>query len=486
MINGPIPYAPDGLPLVGPMPGVKNAYEGCVFTFGITQGGGAGKVLAEWITEGETEWDMWAIDPRRFTDYTDQDYCDRKAIEVYGHEYAMHFPHHEWPAARDKKLSPVHDKVSAAGGVMGVYNGWERANWFAHPGDDTSLDSTHTWEREGPWAVRIKQEAENVRDNCGVLDLPGFSRFNLIGAGAAEYLYGLITGGLPKIGRMNLAYFADTRGRILTEMSVIRHGEEHFTLITAASAQWHDFDVLNTGLPVGIVLTDHTTEFSTLIVTGPKSRNILGAMGTDADLTCGWLSHQSATVAGQSCALLRVSFAGELGWEIHAENAKIPVLYDAVIAAGAKPFGMYALNSLRIEKGYRAWKGDLSTDYSLLEGGLGRFVKLDKLQNFPGKAALQNEKQQGSKKMFVTLIVEAGPWDAPYMSTIWHGGEVVGETTSGTFGHRIAKSIALGMVQSHLSVPGTEVEVEIFGQRCKAVVQEDKPLWDPGNERLRG
>ena len=369
---------------------------------------------------------------------------------------------------------------------MGAYNGWERANWFAHPGDNTSLDSTHTWEREGPWAVRIKQEAENVRDNCGVLDLPGFSRFNLIGTGAAEYLYGLITGGLPKIGRMNLAYFADTRGRILTEMSVIRHGEEHFTLITAASAQWHDFDVLNTGLPVGIVLTDHTTEFSTLIVTGPKSRNILGAMGTDADLTCGWLSHQSATVGGQSCALLRVSFAGELGWEIHAENAKIPVLYDAVIAAGAKPFGMYALNSLRIEKGYRAWKGDLSTDYSLLEGGLGRFVKLDKLQNFPGKAALQNEKQQGSKKMFVTLIVEAGPWDAPYMSTIWHGGEVVGETTSGAFGHRIAKSIALGMVQSHLAVPGTEVEVEIFGQRCKAVVQEDKPLWDPGNERLRG
>lgn len=486
VINGPIPYAPDGLPLVGPMPGVKNAYEGCVFTFGITQGGGAGKVLAEWITEGETEWDMWAIDPRRFTDYTDQDYCDRKAIEVYGHEYAMHFPHHEWPAARDKKLSPVHDKVSAAGGVMGAYNGWERANWFAHPNDDTSLDSTHTWEREGPWAVRIKQEAENVRDNCGVLDLPGFSRFNLIGAGAAEYLYGLITGGLPKIGRMNLAYFADTRGRILTEMSVIRHGEEHFTLITAASAQWHDFDVLNAGLPVGIVLTDHTTEFSTLIVTGPKSRNILGAMGTDADLTCGWLSHQSATVAGQSCALLRVSFAGELGWEIHAENTKIPVLYDAVIAAGAKPFGMYALNSLRIEKGYRAWKGDLSTDYSLLEGGLSRFVKLDKPQDFPGKAALQNEKQQGSKKMFVTLIVEAGPWDAPYMSTIWHGGEVIGETTSGDFGHRIAKSIALGMVQSHLAVPGTEVEVEIFGQRCKAVVQEDKPLWDPDNERLRG
>lgn len=369
---------------------------------------------------------------------------------------------------------------------MGAYNGWERANWFAQPGDDISLEATHTWEREGPWAACIKQEAENVRDNCGVLDLPGFSRFNLTGVGTAEYLRSLITGGLPKVGRMNLAYFADNRGRILTEMSVVRHGEDHFTLITAATAQWHDFDVLNVGLPEGVSLTDHTTSYSTLIITGPKARDVLTAMGTDADLSLGWLSHQTATVAGQACALLRVSFAGELGWEIHAENAKIPRLYDAVIVAGAKPFGMYALNSLRVEKGYRAWKGDLSTDYSLLEGGLGRFVKLDKPQDFPGKAALQNEKQQGSKKMFATLIVDAGASDAPYMSTIWHEGKVVGETTSGDFGHRVGKSIALGMVRPDLAVAGTEVEVEIFGQRCKAVVQEDQPLWDPSNARLRG
>ena len=485
VINGPIPYAPDGLPLIGPMPGVKNAYEGCVFTFGITQGGGAGKVLAEWITEGETEWDMWAVDPRRYTDYTDQDYCDRKAMEVYGHEYAMHFPHHEWPAGRDKKLSPVHDKVIAAGGMMGAYNGWERANWFAQPGDDTSHEATQTWERQGPWAQRIREEAEAVRDHCGVLDLPGFSRFNLTGDGAAEFLRGKITGGLPKIGRMNLAYFADNRGRILTEMSVVRHAEEHFTLITAASAQWHDYDVLNSDLPRGVELVDHTKDFSTLIVTGPKARDVMIHMGTDADLSLGWLTHQTAQVAGQECALLRVSFAGELGWEIHAKNANMPALYDAVIAAGAKPFGMYALNSLRIEKGYRAWKGDLSTDYSLLEAGLERFVKLDKPQDFPGKAALQNEKQQGRKKAFASLIVEAGAYDAPYMSTIWHDGVVVGETTSGDFGYRVGKSIALAMLRPDLAMPGTEVEVEIFGQRCKAVVQDDQPLWDPKNERLR-
>ena len=485
VINGPIPYAPDGLPLVGPMPGVKNAYEGCVFTFGITQGGGAGKVLAEWIMEGETEWDMWAVDPRRFTDYTDQDYCNRKALEVYGHEYAMHFPHHEWPAGRNKKLSPAHDIVHAMGGVMGSYNGWERANWFAKDGDDISEGATHTWNREGPWTVRIKEEAENVRDNCGVLDLPGFSRFNLSGRGAAEYLRGRITGGLPKVGRMNLAYFSDQRGRIVTEMSLIRRSDDEFTLITAASAQWHDFELLKNSIPVGLTLTDHTTEISTLIVTGPTARDVLTKMGTDADLSTSWLTHQPATVAGQSVTLLRVSFAGELGWEIHAINKNIPALYDAVISAGAKPFGMYALNSLRLEKGYRAWKGDLSTDYSLFEGGLARFVKLDKQQDFPGKTALQNEKQQGSSKVFVTLTLDATEMDAPYMSTILYNGDVVGETTSGGFGYRVGKSIALGILRTDLAVEGTEVEVEIFGQRCKAVVQADQPLWDPENERLR-
>ncbi|MBM1555085.1 FAD-dependent oxidoreductase [Sulfitobacter mediterraneus] len=485
VINGPIPYAPDGLPLIGPMPGVPNAFEACVFTFGITQGGGAGKVLAEWITEGQTEWDMWAVDPRRYTDYTDQDFCDQKAMETYGHEYAMHFPHHVWPAGRDRKLSPVHDKILAAGGQMGTFNGWERANWFAKPGDDTSEESTQTWDRNGPWALRVKEEVEAVRDGVGVLDLPGFSRFNLSGEGAAEWLRGRITGGLPKVGRMNLAYFGDNRGRILTEMSILRHGEDHFTLITAATAQWHDFDVLRPARDAGLTLTDHTTEYSTLIVTGPQSRALFEALETKADLSLGWLTHQAAEVAGTPCALARVSFAGELGWEIHAANADIPALYDAVIGAGAKPFGMFALNSMRIEKGYRAWKGDLSTDYTLLEGGLDRFVKLDKQQDFPGKAAMQLEKQAGSKKRFVIMTVDAGDQDAPYMSTVWHDGAVVGETTSGDWGYRVNSSVALGMLRADLAVPGTEVEIDIFGKMCKATVQPDQPLWDPQNERIR-
>jgi len=179
VINGPIPYTHDGNGLIGPMPGVPNAFEACVFTFGIAQAGGAGKVLAEWVTEGETEWDMWSVDPRRFTEHCDQDYTNKKGMEIYGYEYAMHFPRHEWPTARDKKLSPLHDKIKSLGGVMGAYNGWERANWFAQVGDDTSHESTQTWDRDGPWQHRIREECHAVRDGVGVLDLPGFSRFYL-------------------------------------------------------------------------------------------------------------------------------------------------------------------------------------------------------------------------------------------------------------------------------------------------------------------
>ena len=484
VINGPIPYAPDGMPLIGPMPGVPNAFEACVFTFGIAQGGGAGKVLAEWITEGQTEWDMWSCDPRRYTDYTNQAYCVAKGMEVYGHEYGMHFPWHEWPAGRDQKLSPVHDKLLELGGVMGAYNGWERANWFAKPGDDTSEETTQTWNRAGPWEARIREECEAVRDACGVLDLPGFSRFWLQGEGADNWLRGFCTGGIPKVGRMNLIYISDTRGRIVTELSCIRLGEDNFVLITAASAQWHDGELIRKSVPEGVNVRETTTERDTLVVTGPTSRAVLAGI-SDADLEQGWLTHQWATVAGQKAFLIRVSFAGELGWEIHAENAVMPAIYDAVLAAGAKPFGMYALNSLRIEKGYRAWKGDLSTDYTLLEGGLERFVKLDKSQDFTGKAAILSEKQSGRKKAFATLVIDAGTCDAPYMSTLWQGDTLVGETTSGAWGYRVNASVALAMLRPDLTQPGTELEVEIYGERRRAVVQQDQPLWDPENERLK-
>ncbi|MFM2280513.1 MAG: hypothetical protein RLZZ444_2744 [Pseudomonadota bacterium] len=489
MINGPIPYAPDGNPLIGPMPGVPNAFEACVFTFGICQAGGAGKVLAEWVMHGETEWDMWSCDPRRYTDYTDQDYCVAKGMEIYGHEYAMHFPKHYWPAGRDRKKSAIHERIKALGAQFKPYNGWERAMWYAKPGDDTSEEATQTWARKGPWSPRIEEECLAVRDAAGILDLPGFSRFRVKGAGADEWLKGLITGKLPKPGRIGLAYFSDDKGRIVTEMSVMAIAEDFFFLITAATAQWHDFEWLKKHMPkdAAFAIEDVTVEFSCQILTGPKSRDILAAV-TDADLTKPWLTHQSCQIAGRWLQLVRVSFAGELGWELHTKVEDTEAVFDAVWASGQthglKPFGMEALDSLRIEKGYRAWKGDLSTDYTILQGGLERFVDWSK-DGFKGKAALLAEKQAGVSKRFVTLVVDAGDCDAPYMSTLWHDGKVVGETTSGNWGFRIGKSVALGMLRADLAVPGTEIEVEIFGDRFKAVVQDDKPLWDPANERLR-
>lgn len=490
MINGPIPYAPDGNPLIGPMPGVPNAFEACVFTFGICQAGGAGKVLAEWVAEGETEWDMWSCDPRRYTRFAaDKDYCIAKGMEIYGHEYAMHFPKHAWPAGRDRKLSPIHDRIKALGGQFKPYNGWERAMWYAKPGDDLSEEATQTWNREGPWRPRIEAECRAVTEAAGILDLPGFSRFRVKGEGATAWLSSLITGKVPKPGRIGLAYFADDKGRIVTEMSVMMLDEDFFFLITAATAQWHDFEWLAKHLPDNAAFTieDVTDNFSCQILSGPNSRAILAEV-SDADLAKGWLTHQPAQIAGRWCQLVRVSFAGELGWEIHTKIEDTAAIFDAVWAAGQKhglkPFGMEALDSLRIEKGYRAWKGDLSTDYTILQGGLDRFVDWTK-PDFKGKPALERERQQGVTKRFVLLTVEAGECDAPYMSTLWHGGKVVGETTSGNWGYRVGKSIALGMLRADLAVPGTEVEVEIYGDRFKAIVQPDGPLFDPNNERLR-
>jgi dimethylglycine dehydrogenase len=488
VINGPIPYTPDGNPLIGPMPGVPGAFEACVFTFGICQAGGAGKVLAEWVTEGATEWDMWSCDPRRFTAFAaDPGYCAAKGCEVYGHEYAMHFPRHAWPAGRERKLSPVHDRVRALGAQFGVANGWERATWYARPGDDVSEAATQTWRRDGPWEARVREECLAVRDAAGVLDLPGFSRFELRGPGARAWLAEQMTGRPPAPGRMGLGYFADERGRVVTEMSALALEEDAFLMITAAAAQWHDLEWLRAHAAPRITITDVTEAFACQIVTGPASRAILAAI-TDADLGRPWLSHQAALVAGRPCRLARVSFAGELGWELHSEVADTPAIWDALIEAGAahglRPFGMFALDSLRIEKGYRAWKGDLSTDYTVLQAGLERFVDWSK-PAFRGKAALERERQAGSARRFVTLSVDADDCDAPYMSSLWSNGTAVGETTSGAWGYRVGASLALGTLRADLAAAGTELEVEIFGARRRAVVRPNGPAWDPSNHRLR-
>ena len=325
VINGPIPYTPDGNPLIGPMPGVPAAFEACVFTFGIAQAGGAGKVLAEWVVDGGTEWDMWSCDPRRFMDYADQDHALAKAVEVYGHEYAMHFPHHAWPAGRDKRLSPVHDRIRDLGAQFGAYGGWERANWFAREGDDTSESATQTWSREGPWFPRIREECLAVRDAAGILDLPGFSRFHVRGPGAADWLRTLVTGSLPRVGRVGLVYFSDDRGRIVTEMSVTRLGDDEMLLITAGRRSG------TTG--TGSCATCRPARPSRSR-TGPRrtparsspARARATSFARERRRPRPSLARLAAVPGsrGREVLLLRVSYVGELGWEIHSEVADTP------------------------------------------------------------------------------------------------------------------------------------------------------------------
>ncbi|MET4805538.1 FAD-dependent oxidoreductase [Limibacillus sp. MBR-115] len=489
VINGPIPYTPDGNPLVGPMPGVPNAFEACVFSFGITQGGGAGKVLAEWVVEGETEWDMWSIDPRRFTGYVTKEYTRAKAVELYQREYAIGYPNEERPAGRPAKTSPLYETLRAKGAVFGARAGWERACWFPRAGKDEA-ENQLSFHRTN-WFDAVGEECKAVQEAVGILDLPGFARFEVSGDGAAAWLEDLITGTLPKPGRIGLVYFATKSGRILTEMTVTRFAEDHFWLMTASGAEWHDRDWLLAHLPAdsGIKIDNVTAAWGTLVLTGPKSRTVL-AQVCENDLSSEsfpWLSHQPIVIGMARGRAIRVSYAGELGWEIHLPNEYMVGVYQALWTAGEaegiRDFGIYALNAMRLEKCYRSWKEDLSTDFSPLAGALDRFVKLDKAA-FVGRDALFQEKQEGPSERFVPLIVDAGTADAPYLATIWKDGERVGLVTSGGYGHRIGKSIALSYVRRDLAVEGTALEVDIFGERFSAVVGSE-PLYDPSNSRLK-
>ena len=488
VVNGPIPYTPDGNPLIGPAPGLRNFYECCVFSFGIVQSGGAGKLLSDWIVEGEPEWDIWGLDPRRYTGYVTKSYTEAKAIELYQHEYAIGYPFEERPAGRPAKTSPLYEKFKAKGAMFGARGGWERATWFPRPEDtaEEQLSFHHT-----NWFDAVGEECRAVAENVGILDLTGFARFEIAGPGAAAWLDGLIAGNLPKVGRVGLAYFCQPSGKILTEMTLTRLAEDRFWALGAAAAEWHDRDWLAAHLPDdgSVTLTNCTANFGTLVLTGPRSRDLLSSV-TDADLSSKafpWMSARAIEIGTARLWALRVSYAGELGWELHIPMESLVTVYDRLWengeVFGLRDFGLYAMESLRLEKCYRSWKQDFDSDYSPLRAALDRFVKLDK-PDFIGREALLREKQTGTVDRFVPLLVADGDVDALFCSTIWCNGEAVGLVTSGGYGHRVKSSIALGYVRCDLAKEGEELEIEILGERRSAKVASE-PLYDPANERLR-
>ncbi|NDB24115.1 MAG: FAD-dependent oxidoreductase [Gammaproteobacteria bacterium] len=489
VINGPIPYAPDGNPLMGPAPGLPGFYHCCAFTFGIAQAGGAGKLIAEWVAHGTPEWDMWPLDSRRYLDCHNHKFTLAKAIETYQHEYGIGYPAEERAAGRPAKTSPAYSRLRAKGAKFGARGGWERAVYFPEAGDPAGPETSF---RRPAWHAAVARECEAVQQRVAVLDLPGFTKFEVSGAGARDWLDRMVTGVVPKSGRTALNYFCNERGGIVTEMTLTTFDADRYWLISAAAGERHDEHWLREHLPAsGVRIDNLSARYGTLILVGPRSRELLSRL-TTADLSNAhfpWLSVREIELAYTRAIAMRVNYVGELGWELHLPAEHLLSVYDLLMEAGESfgihDFGLYAMDSLRLEKCYRGWKGDLTTEYTPFMASLDRFVKLDKTCGFIGQEALRREAASGPRERFVPLLVDAADADAAAVSIVFRGDEQVGLVTSGGYGYRLRQSIALAYVRTDLAAPGTELSVEILGERRRAVVATE-PLYDPQNLRLRG
>ncbi|MBL8573256.1 MAG: FAD-dependent oxidoreductase [Hyphomicrobiaceae bacterium] len=491
VINGPIPYSPDGNPYIGPAHGLPNFYQCCCFSFGIAQAGGAGKTIAEWIVDGDPEWDFWGFDPRRYTDYATKTYVVAKAIELYQNEYAIGYPVEERAAGRPAKTTALYGTLAGKGAFFCARGGWERAAYFPEPGE-AHPQSLSFRRAETAFFAKVGEECRAVRERVGILDLGGFTKLMVEGPGAAAWLDRITCGRLPKLGRIGLTWVLNTRGGIVSEFTVTRLGAEQFYLVSAAVAEWHDLDVLNGHLPAdgSVTIRNITAETGSLILAGPKAREVLAKV-TGADLSNAafpWLSARAIEIGYAPVTALRVNYVGELGWELHMPMQYLAGVYGQLWAAGEafgiRDFGMYAMDSLRLEKCYRGWKGDITHEYTPLMASLDRLVAFDK-GDFIGKAALVAERARGPVERLVALTLDnPGPADAPYCSPVWAGDTRVGLTVGAGWGHALQKSIALAYVRADLAVVGGKLEVEILGDRFTATIGTD-PLYDPGNARLR-
>ncbi|MDH5177643.1 MAG: FAD-dependent oxidoreductase, partial [Gammaproteobacteria bacterium] len=381
VINGPIPYAPDGNPLIGPAPGLPGFYHCCAFTFGIAQAGGAGKIIAEWVAHGEPEWDVWPLDSRRYLEHANDKFVLAKAIETYQHEYGVGYPAEEKPAGRPAKTSPAYLRLAAKGAKFGARGGWERAVYFPRPGDPAGPELSF---RRPAWHTAVERECDAVQNRVAILDLPGFTKFEVTGPGARAWIDHMVTGVVPKPGRTALNYFLNERGGIVTEMTVTTLGAERYWLISAAAGERHDEHWLRSHLPAdgSVRIENLSARYGTLIVVGPKSRELLSQL-TRADLSnqaFPWLSVQTIDIGYTKAIAGRVNYVGELGWELHVPVEHVLSVYDLVWAAGEPlgiaDFGLYAMDSLRLEKCYRSWKADLTTEYTPAMASLDRFVKI--------------------------------------------------------------------------------------------------------------
>ena len=490
-VNGPIGYSPDSQPLCGPVAGVPNFYQACGIQVGITQSAAVGKAITEWITEGETEWDMSAWDPRRFGDWANQDYAEKRVVQLYDYQYAIPFPHRLLPSGRPVQQTPLYDTLKAKGAQFGQIGGWERAMWFDRGGQAYEENSLSFRDSE-PWREAIKAECEGVRDAVGVMDHGGFTKYLVTGDGAEQFLNRVFCGRIPKQGRVKLSYMLTPKGHIWSEATIAKLADDKYLLCGPTLAVDRDFDWLMMHCPEdgAVKIEKGYHHDAALMVMGPNARALLSRL-TRADLskdTMPWMSVAEITIAGKPTTAMRVSFVGELGWELHVASDDLPFVYQAIIDHGQDlgviDFGSYALNVMRVEKGYHGWGADFGTEYSLYDAKLDGFVNWDK-GDFIGKNAVMEQSKQDPEWCFLGFIIDGDDADALPSDPIFQNGKQVGYITSACTGFRVGKRIALGYVKTDQIQPDQMFMVRILGENHHAK-QTSTPFYDPENLKLKG
>jgi dimethylglycine dehydrogenase len=488
IVSGAITHTPDGTYLSGPAHGPKNYWMHCGASIGICQGGGAGKYLAQWMVHGQAEINMREFDPRRFGNWATKDYTAEVSVADYHHMYYCYKPAEQHEVGRGLRKSSLYDKLKAQGAQFAQIFGWERPRWY-----DTSGHGENYSYRRSNWWNAVKEEALAVRERVGLMDLSTFSKYDVKGKDAHAFLERICANKIPaKDGGIILGHLLNANGFIESEITVTRLAADHFYVLSAAVAQLHDFDQLTWRKrdDEQVTITDITDDYGVLVLAGPLARDVL-AQCTSIDLTNAsfrWLTGKVAKVAGvDGVRLLRVNYVGELGWELHVPMADMPKVFDALMTAG-KPhgirlFGTYAMNSLRMEKSYRGWGSELTTEIDMIEASMERFLRLDK-DGFIGKAPTLSNKQRGPRMKLVYMEVDNTDSDCMGNEPVYHGGKVVGVTTSGAFGHKVGKSLAFAYVPPELTGNGTEFDVMVFTEMRKARIIPES-VWDAENARLR-
>ncbi|MBX2823486.1 MAG: FAD-dependent oxidoreductase [Gammaproteobacteria bacterium] len=487
VVNGPITYTIDGAPLIGPIPGVPNAYCAIGLRAGIGESGGHGKILAELIVHGECEWDAWFLDPRRFTEYANTEITSLKAIEDYQNEFHYHLPHEHRPAARLARTTPLYSTLAQKECAFGVVNGWERALFFKP--DPEFVDQAGF--RFNATHEIVGKEVNHLAQNVSMMEVSGFSRFCIEGPGSEEFLSYLTCSKIPtQTGRVSLCYLLTEKGNILSEATLAKLDDNCYWYGCAAAAEWHDRDWLLKYKPDSITVTELTTTHTIIVVAGPQARALLQSVSPRTNWEASafpWMRSRQVHIGHASAVAMSVSFSGESAFELHVPNEQLYLVWTLLEQAGEAfdlgYFGLYATESMRLEKGYRHWKADLIYEFNPFESGLERFVDFNK-PDFVGKTALQTQLENGLRKQFVSLVIDCSEAAAHSGTSVLQHGRQIGSVTSGGYGHRVNKNIAYAFIDPDVSVDADELTVTILGNQFPARIV-DAQLYDPSNTRVR-